>query len=269
MAVRVYAVADLHVDYPENAEWVASQRGDRDGCLLVAGDLTDSLPLLERTLLSLLPKYLRLFFVPGNHDLWLRDDEGAFATSVEKLDAVLGLCQRLGVETAPAQVSAALAVVPLLSWYETPPSPDSLYERFAFLDDDPRVWRDFWLCKWPPGLATSEQRCSHYSGTVISFSHFFSHREQMVKHSEPWRNYCGPSSGFPNFTAVAGSQKLGRQIDVLRPAFHIFGHSHRALSYTSTTGTQFLNVPLAYPSERQNGKVPSLSEPALVFTATV
>jgi len=65
---RVFAISDLHVDYKENLQFVNSWSStdyQRD-VLLVAGDVTDDLVLLEHVLKSFVKKFRDVFYVPGN-----------------------------------------------------------------------------------------------------------------------------------------------------------------------------------------------------------
>ena len=65
-----------------------------------------------------------VFYVPGNHDLWVkgRGLSGGLHVrptpidSLQKLDEILELCGQLGVETQPAYARGAI-VPPLLAWY--------------------------------------------------------------------------------------------------------------------------------------------------------
>jgi hypothetical protein len=72
--VRVFACSDLHVDYKENWAWCValSESAYQHDALIVAGDVTDDLAKLRQTLGLLKQKFGEVFFVPGNHDLWLR-----------------------------------------------------------------------------------------------------------------------------------------------------------------------------------------------------
>ncbi len=68
-----------------------------------------------------------VFFVPGNHDVWLPTkaadankqlyhvDQGGVSDSLEKLHELLQMCDELGVGTRP-QYSGGAIVVPMLSW---------------------------------------------------------------------------------------------------------------------------------------------------------
>src|SRR5882672_3949732 len=71
--MRVFALSDLHIDYQVNAKWVAdiSAFDYRDDVLILAGDVTDKLRLLEWCLSTLARRFRKVLFVPGNHDLWV------------------------------------------------------------------------------------------------------------------------------------------------------------------------------------------------------
>ena len=67
MGTRIFAISDLHIDYQENRKlvngWSAAKY--RDDVVIVAGDVTDNLGLLETTLKGLQTKFRQVFFVPG------------------------------------------------------------------------------------------------------------------------------------------------------------------------------------------------------------
>ena len=53
--MRVFALSDIHVDYPENMLWVLqlSDTEYRQDILILAGDVTDDLELLRQVFDSL------------------------------------------------------------------------------------------------------------------------------------------------------------------------------------------------------------------------
>src|SRR3954447_18002210 len=100
--MRIFAVSDLHADFRENRRLLeripaGEHRGD---ALIVAGDVADSLQVVTDVLGELRERYAELFFVPGNHELWLRAEP---RDSLEKFHAVLAACRGIGVRTAPAR----------------------------------------------------------------------------------------------------------------------------------------------------------------------
>lgn len=115
---RVFVVSDLHTDYSENMCWVkslSSRTHDKD-VLVVAGDVAETYTNFLLTMSILKDKFRHVFFVPGNHDLWLRREKTDYLGSLDKLDKLLDACLKLGVETKPGIVDG-LGIIPLYSWY--------------------------------------------------------------------------------------------------------------------------------------------------------
>ena len=105
--MRLYACSDIHTDFDENLKWVKDlPLDDYEGtAVIVAGDVSDDLARLEKTLLLFTERYEHVFFTPGNHELWVR--KGGHADSVQKLKAVLALCDTLGVHTSPQGIPSS------------------------------------------------------------------------------------------------------------------------------------------------------------------
>lgn len=85
---RVFVVSDLHTDYPENMEWVrrlavragAPGAGGGFDALVVAGDVAETRDNFARTMEALRERFDAVFYVPGNHDLWLRREGGRYVS---------------------------------------------------------------------------------------------------------------------------------------------------------------------------------------------
>jgi hypothetical protein len=190
--MRIFALSDIHVDYPENMVWVRnlSARDYVHDTLLLAGDVSHRLAKIEIVLDCLLRKFARVFFVPGNHEVWLPDTN--CSNSEEKFHRILDLSTALGVSVRPERLvheSSAVWVVPLFAWYVKPEEGES--SLFAPKTDDDaslETWSDEYLVRWPCGPITCgpiERRPADfflqlnlpqldqaYDAPVISFSHF-------------------------------------------------------------------------------------------------
>jgi len=72
-AMKVFAVSDIHTDYPENLEWVKSLTKEEFGgdALIVAGDVSDDEKTFIETFRHLSRTFRHVFFVAGNHELYL------------------------------------------------------------------------------------------------------------------------------------------------------------------------------------------------------
>ncbi|HET7229460.1 MAG TPA: metallophosphoesterase [Longimicrobium sp.] len=216
--MRIYAISDVHADFRENRRLLEripahAHRGD---ALIVAGDVADSLAVMSDTLAMLRERFAQLFFVPGNHELWVRGDS---RDSLEKFQAVLDACRAVDVHTAPARAGGAW-VVPLFSWYD--PSFDVAGEGE---EDTLEAWSDRYFCRWPAGvervdrhfLALNEPHVRRYDAPVVSFSHFVPRTELLPP--VRWLRF----KGLP---LVAGSVEIDAQVRRLGAAVHVYGHTH-------------------------------------------
>lgn len=254
---RVWCCSDLHVDCPPNFAWLENMAPRPHDTLLVAGDVVTQLDKLRDALLILTGKFRHVFYVPGNHELWLSDK---FETSVHKFFAILQLCDDLGVHTSPAFVGDGLLVAPLFSWYRRHgASHAGALERFDG------------SCRWPfKNCASSldnriadfflalNDQALHWirantrpTTAVISLSHFVPHVTDL----------------FPGFLAlrhIMGCQDLDRQLETLKPRVHVFGHSHINVDELIGT-TRFVQQALGHPSDHNAD--PDNFRPLLIWAA--
>lgn len=274
---RIFAISDLHVDFPENLRHMLSLSNHDyvDDTLIIAGDVCDSLSRLEKLLVSLQQKFRQLAYVPGNHELWVRD-EGA-PDSLEKFNAIVGLCQRLGVYTEPFRVGQgqrAVWLVPLYSWYRTAEA-----DRHSLLiakegeDWENSYWMDKYYCSWPDRLISdcgaiadyflslnSEAIARIYDAPILSFSHFLPRKELIFDDPELAVHFCEADAVIPsypkdpapafNFTRVAGCGKLNEQIRQLGSVMHVYGHQHHQRN-RSIAGITYVSNCLGYARERR------------------
>src|SRR5690606_3410881 len=68
--VKLLAISDLHVSHRSNREALALLAPHPDDWLIVAGDVSERVEHLRATLDLLTDRFARVFWVPGNHDLW-------------------------------------------------------------------------------------------------------------------------------------------------------------------------------------------------------
>lgn len=235
----IWASSDLHLDYPENWKWwqqLSAEHYQEDG-LILAGDITHDTAQLLLFFQELVPKFKKVFFVPGNHDLWITpQDEG---NSLDKFHFLLEQLAALGVQVSP-WYSSELIILPLFSWYDyTFGEPSKTIKR---------AWMDFRNCKWPLDLPALTQHFLSLNELplstnipIISFSHFMPHASLMPPRS---------SKIIKALMPVFGSELLGEQVATLGSTLHIYGHSHLNRS-VGKGNTWFLNNAFGYPHEAQ------------------
>jgi hypothetical protein len=160
-------VSDVHSDYALNLEWAekAAPEGCAESVLIVAGDVSDRLGVFQQTMETLAEAFALVFFVPGNHDLWVRRDGSEGSNSLSKLRRLEQICESLGVLTTPQRVRMAsgssISVCPLLSFYHTSfdTEADVPYLR---LPSARATVTDFRATRWPDGLDLGEEALAEH-----------------------------------------------------------------------------------------------------------
>ncbi len=239
--MRVFAVSDIHIDYDVNARWVEglSSADYQNDVLILAGDVTDTLPLLDWCLRALAKRFRKVLFVPGNHDLWVIRDE-SWKNSLQKFDDVCSVVESSGASMQAFQ-ERGVSIVPLLTWYD--------YSFGEPSDELRATWMDYRACRWPQGF-TEKEIAAHFSalndkqaapmtGKVITYSHFLPRIDVM-----PGFIPCVNRLLYP----VLGSAGLDRQVRRLNADIHVYGHSH-VNRHVKIDGVTYINNAFGYPSE--------------------
>lgn len=241
--MRVFALSDVHIDYAVNRQWVAdlSSADYRDDVLILAGDVSDSIQLLKWCLQTLAARFSQVLYVPGNHEFWVFRDENP-GTSLEKFQQILQVIENCGASMRPFRRNG-LSIVPLLGWYDY-----SFGEPTKKLLD---AWVDYKACRWPEHFSVSD--IARYflllndsvldvtNSTIISFSHFLPRIDVMPDYIPGGKRMLYP---------VLGSSSLEAQIRRLRPAIHVYGHSHVNRDLV-LDGVRYVNNAYGYPYETE------------------
>ena len=241
--MRLFAISDIHIDYPDNAHWVeqVSDADYRNDILILAGDLTEDRRLLAWCLGRFAAKFRQVLFVPGNHDLWVRHEPSDMC-SLRKFDQVVAIAADTGVSMRPYRYGNTV-VVPLLGWYD--------YSFGAPDGDLHKLWMDYRACRWPHGFGP-EQVTEHFLGMnpetlplanpserVVTFSHFLP-RIDLIPFFVP--------RAMRHIDPVLGSTGIERQLRMLGSDLHVYGHSHinRRVRFDGVT---YINNAFGYPQE--------------------
>jgi len=239
--MRIFALSDIHVDYDENARWIAnlSLADYQDDVLILAGDVTDAQRLLEWCLSTLATRFKKVLFVPGNHELWvIREDQEK--NSLQKFDDVCAVVESSGA-SMQAFREGGVSIIPLLTWYD-----------YSFGDPSEElrsIWMDYRACRWPAGFtekdiaayfaAFNDKQVSVPGEKVITYSHFLPRIDLMPGFIPSTRRLLYP---------ILGSAQLDGQLRKLNATIHIYGHSH-VNRQVQIDGVLYINNAFGYPSE--------------------
>ena len=97
--MKVYTVSDIHVDHKENLRKITaiSTIDYQNDILIVAGDISSRLDRVKQVFSLFKERFREVLFVPGNHDLWVRDKSAD--NSIEKFNLTMETAAGMGVLT--------------------------------------------------------------------------------------------------------------------------------------------------------------------------
>lgn len=250
--------------------------------LMLAGNIAGSLTKLKYGLTVLKSKFRRVFYVPGNADLWVRrqsllaviqgkekieDEVSKFGDSVAKLLEILQLCDELGVETAPAEVAEGVFVVPLFSWYSRDfISRDLRREKAAQTDADAKVTIDQYI-KWPFGCGSDDawkffMRMNEASlrATLVAKAQYETFSEKPAEVITMTHFLTRPELTFdwtvPGIWDHIGCAGLDEQIRAVGSNVHVYGRACKGGPVTLIDGVSYVHQYVGVLDEQRPGFAP-------------
>jgi len=96
---RLLAISDLHLDHSANREALHRMVARPNDWLLIAGDVGHGIDHLRVCFDWLVPRFARVVWTPGNHDLWARPGRPNETRGVSRYDQLIGIARSYGVIT--------------------------------------------------------------------------------------------------------------------------------------------------------------------------
>jgi 3',5'-cyclic AMP phosphodiesterase CpdA len=251
--LKLWAISDLHVGHRENRRVVEALPAHPGDWLILGGDLGEYLEHLELVLESVKPKFAKLLWVPGNHELWAMRDEPA---GEARYRAMVALCRQHGALTPedPYPVFEGHLVAPLFVLYDYSFAPEGMdaeaavawarEERLVCADEsllqpDPYPSRQAWCAA---RCAYSEQRLEEaleaHAGPTVLVNHFPLLEEHAVL------------PRIPRFKIWCGTKRTKDWPKRFRAAVVVSGHLHIPGTRVRD-GVRYEEVSLGYPQQWQ------------------
>ena len=254
--MRLYAVADVHLSYPENRAVVAGFPERPDDWLALVGDVGNQAEHLHETLELLRPRFARVLWVPGNHDLWTHPSDPEPLRGEARYRRLVEICRSYDVLTpedpyAECELGGErLVVAPLFLLYDYSfrPSGETKDEALAaarrersfcadelYLHPDPHRSREAW-CR--ARVDYTERRLAELPATrrTVLVAHFPLRRDvvrlPLIPRFSPWCGTTLTEDWHVRFRAAA----------VVSGHLHVPGTLWR-------DGVPFSEVSLGYPEQ--------------------
>ena len=240
--MRIFCISDLHVDFNENYKWLRnlSKNEYNNDILLLGGDISHSIKEVDSTF-NFLKKYFKdIFFVPGNHDLWVKDRD--FDDSMAKFDYIIEMARGYDIKVDYTKYEN-FSIVPLFGWYD--------YTFGKPTEELKSIWMDYNYCRWPDNfndkeitayfLELNKKLPDIEENNIITFSHFLPKIELMPSIIPKEYRVIYP---------VLGTSFIDDQIRKIGSKIHVYGHSHVNI-YEKSDGILYINNAYGYPNEKR------------------
>lgn len=255
--MRIAAVSDLHV-LPDSRDdaLLAAIKGRVESIdpdvFVIAGDISDHLSVLSRTLGILKAGRCENLYVAGNHDIWFEEDGGP--GSLEKYSRILGeICREQGFHHLPdtPRIVENTAFIGSIGWYDYSfrrEDMDIPIESYEGKEHKGAVWYDLFRVDWH----FTDREATDFLNRRIQYDIDSLpdniERIVFVSHHLPFRELTVYKDRFPwDFhSAFMGATSTGRLLrNDDRVVLSISGHSH-VRSRITVNGITALTVPLGY-----------------------
>jgi 3',5'-cyclic AMP phosphodiesterase CpdA len=254
--MKLFAISDLHVGYDANRLAVAELPAHPNDWLIIAGDTGERPSQLEWVLSELVPRFAKVFWTPGNHDLWTPRNWTPEQRGASHYDRLVEICRRHDVLTPEDPFAVwpgdgpRTAIVPTFVLYDYSFRPDEVPLEAAvqwaadtgvrcadeeLLSPHPYPSRDAWCAA---RVAWTEERLGAIPSDVriVLVNHFPLRRDLAVLPRIPrFSIWCG--------TRATESWPTRFPIDVV-----VSGHLHIRSSHRIDE-VQYEEVSLGYPSQ--------------------
>lgn len=264
--MKLYAISDLHVGSAVNLKALDALACYPQDWLILAGDVGETVDHLRLALDIVVPRFERVFWVPGNHDLWAIDPEFGPLRGEMKYRRLVETCRSYGVMTPedpyaiwPGRTgalnggaAAEIVIAPLFVLYDHSFRPDHVAAEDAvgwarkagvfcgdeeLLDPSPHRSRPEW-CSVRVQLTAQRLAQAAEPGRRLVLVNHFPLREDLLapEHREGlsvWSGTRETQDWHVRFNAEAV----------------VYGHLHLPATHMRD-GVRFEEVSLGYPGDR-------------------
>ena len=257
--MKLWAIADLHLRHDANRHALAGLAPRPDDWLILAGDVGETLETLRFALETLTPRFARLLWVPGNHELWSAPSAPPEHSGEAGYHKLVELCRTFGALTpedpypvwpgTAGEGGGRVRIAPLFLLYDytfgpdgVPPEravawaleADTLCADEALLDPSP----------YPSRAAWCAERCRRAEERLAEAAADGS--ELVLVNHWPLRRELAVLPAVPRFVVWCGTRRTEDWHRHFRARAVVYGHLHIPKT-TVVDGVRFEEVSFGYP----------------------
>jgi hypothetical protein len=253
---RLLATADLHINHRINRAALDDVGARPNDWLIVAGDIGEKPAHLVAALDVLVPRFARVIWTPGNHDLWSSGPSGSSESRGQaRYDELVDICRGRGVTTPedaypewPGEPGTFVVPMFLLFDYSfrPPEIPEAGAVRWAresgVVSGDERMIDP---APWPSLPAWCHARCDATEARLNALP--AGARTVLVNHW-PLRYDLARPPRVPRFSIWCGTTRTEDWAERYRARAVVNGHLHLRTTMVRR-GVRYEEVSLGYPRD--------------------
>ncbi len=253
--MRLLAISDLHLGHRANRDALLALPAFPDDWLIVAGDVGESPDHLALALRELTPRFQRVIWTPGNHELWSPRHATDRTRGQARYDELVAICREFGVVTPedpfpvwPPEPDTVIAPMFLLYDYSFRPADVALAGAVAWARQSGVVCGDEFMLDpspWPSRVAWCHERVAR---TAMRLDALAADARTVLVNHWPLRADLARPPRVPRFSIWSGTtatEDWGRRY---RARVVVSGHLHLRTTLWRY-GVRYDEVSLGYPRD--------------------
>lgn len=253
--MRLWAIGDLHLGSAINRGALDALPDHGEDWLILCGDICESAAHLRQCFEALAPKFARLIWVPGNHELWSARPRRERPGAPEKYRSLVELARAMRVSTPedpyPIWPESDIVICPLFLLYDYSFRPSDLprSEVVAWAAEEASVCADELMLSPYPYPDIESWCAARLAMTADRLdSEIGSTRRSVLINHFPLRRDLVDIPRIPRFAPWCGTIATEDWHRRYRAATCVSGHLHtRRTDWRD--GTRFEEVSLGYPRQ--------------------
>ena len=252
---RLLATSDLHLSHRANRAALEALGHYPDDWLIVAGDVGEKPEHLTQALDVLVPRFARVVWTPGNHDLWCPPDAMDRTRGQDRYEELVGICRAAGVMTPEDPYvefpgAPGTYVVPMFLLFDYTFRPPEIADRdaIAWARETGVVSGDEQMldpAPWPSREAWCHARCDETEARLDALPE--ASRTVLVNHW-PLRYDLARPPRVPRFSVWSGTTRTEDWGRRYRATAVVSGHLHLRTTLWRH-GVRYEEVSLGYPRD--------------------
>ncbi len=255
MSARLLATSDLHISHRQNREALGALGRFPDDWLIVAGDVGERVDHLVDALDELVPRFARVIWTPGNHDLWCPSGATDRSRGQARYDELVAVCRARGVLTPedpyvgwPADPNTVIVPMFLLFDYSFRPAGVPADRAVAWARESGVVSGDEFLLDPTPWPSRADWCHARVAETEARLEALPAGAQTILVNHWPLRYDMAIPPRVPRFSVWCGTMLTADWPRRFNVRIVVTGHLHLRSTAVSD-GVRYEEVSLGYPRD--------------------